>query len=223
MENRQIKLLISYGSSSENYVKAFNALGALTVAKYLPEIDTNYDGLILAGGGDIHPSRFNEEIDGSDKIDLDRDRVEFELLKAYVDLGKPVLGICRGHQLINVFFGGSLYQDLPEAELHKRQNGCDSVHVITADPESVLGKIYGESFSVNSSHHQAVKRLGEGLKATACWNSLYVEAVEHTSLPIIGVQWHPERMCFERKRDDTVSGSEILSYFIDLCKKHREK
>ena len=168
---RKMRILLSRGSSAENYLNALEGVGAEGVAKYLPEVDTNYDGLILCGGGDIHPQFYNEDIDGSKGIDTDRDKCEFALLKAYIEAGKPVLGICRGCQLINVYFGGSLYQHLERADLHVSVNGADSVHKITASEGSVLNSLYGEDFSVNSSHHQAVKALGEGLRITALWNN----------------------------------------------------
>jgi len=217
----KIKLLLSCKSNIENYANALNELGAETVAEYLPSVDTQYDGLVLCGGGDIAPKYFGEELNGSYNIDIERDKAEFALLRAYLDAGKPVLGICRGHQLINVFFGGTLYQHLPEAELHKSHDGKDSVHSIKTVSNSVLAKLYGESFVTNSSHHQAVKKLGEGIRATAYWNEQYVEAIEHISYPVLGVQWHPERMCFKHERDDTVCGAEILKYFINLCDLYR--
>lgn len=212
------KILLSCGTLHQNYVDAVNGLGAEATAKYLPEVDTGYDGLILCGGNDIDPARYGEALDGSVNIDFERDAAEFALLKAYLDAGKPVFGICRGAQLINVFFGGSLYQDLPEAELHKKHNGCDSVHSVTAVADSILGKLYGESFAVNSAHHQAIDVLGTGLRETARWNGQYIEAIEHTAYPLFGVQWHPERMCFRNKREDTVCGANIFQYFIDMCK-----
>jgi len=217
----KIKLLLSCKSNIENYANALNELGAETVAEYLPSVDMQYDGLVLCGGGDIAPKYFGEELNGSYNIDIERDKAEFALLRAYLDAGKPVLGICRGHQLINVFFGGTLYQHLPEAELHKSHDGKDSVHSIKTVSNSVLAKLYGESFVTNSSHHQAVKKLGEGIRATAYWNEQYVEAIEHISYPVLGVQWHPERMCFKHERDDTVCGAEILKYFINLCDLYR--
>ena len=132
------------------------------------------------------------------------------------------MGICRGHQLINVYFGGTLYQDLPEAVLHKKKNGDDNIHEVRAVSDSIPGRLYGKSFSTNSSHHQAVKKLGEGLRATAFWNEQYIEAVEHETLPVFGVQWHPERMCFKHERDDTVCGAGIFKYFIETCEKYRK-
>ena len=217
----KIKILLSCGTKPQNYVDAIRALGAESTAKYLPDVDTGYDGLILCGGTDINPARYGEQINGAVNIDFERDEAEFRLLHAYLQAGKPVLGICRGHQLINVFFGGSLYQDLPEADLHKRQNDHDSVHEIKATPDSILGRLYGASFAVNSAHHQAVKELGTGLRATAIWNGQCIEAIEHITYPIFGVQWHPERMCFQNKREDTVCGADVLRYFLDLCRTYR--
>lgn len=219
----KIKILLSYGGHAENYIEALNNLGAEAVAKRLPNVDTNYDGLILCGGADINPERYGEEMNGAVDIDLERDAAEFALLKAYLDAGKPVLGVCRGHQLINVFFGGTLYQDMVEADFHKRHNENDSVHEVSAISDSIVGRLYGDSFSVNSSHHQAIKALGTGLRATAYWNSQYIEAVEHSDYPVFSIQWHPERMCFSNKRDDTVCGADIFSHFIDMCRENRDK
>ena len=220
---RNVRILLSGKTNLQYYTMALDALGVDITIKYLPEIDTSYDGLILCGGGDIDPKYYNEELNGSTNIDDDRDTVEFALLEAYIAAGKPVMGICRGHQVINVFFGGTLYQDLPDAHLHTSKTDFDIAHDVTAVPDSVVGKLYGTSFSVNSSHHQAVKTLGEGLRATAVWQEKYVEAIEHTALPILSVQWHPERMCFGKKREDTVCGSKFLKYFIDMCEKSRVK
>ena len=215
-----IRILLSGKTNLQYYIDAVNGVGAEADAKYLPDIDTSYDGLILCGGNDIEPSRYNEAVDGAIEIDRDRDQVELDLLKAYIDAGKPVMGICRGFQLINIFFGGSLYQDLPEASLHTNKTDYYTTHFVKATKNSIIGKIYGTSFSVNSAHHQAVKVLGNGLDAAAFWKDKYVEAYEHKSLPIFGVQWHPERMCGEHARNDTVDGSKIFEYFIDLCKSH---
>ena len=217
------KILLSCSAVTKNYVDAVNNLGAEATAYYLPHIDTSYDGLILCGGNDVDPARYYEGMNGAVDIDFKRDSVEFALLEAYIKAGKPVMGICRGHQLINVFFGGSLYQDLPEADLHVSKNGQDSVHEVTALKNSIVGKIYGEAFATNSSHHQCVKELGAGLRATAYWNGKYIEAIEHTLYPIFGVQWHPERMCFNFQREDTVCGADIIKYFIETCEAYRKK
>ena len=218
---KKIKILLSYGDSAENYIDIIEQLGAEAVAKYLPSVDTSYDGLILCGGNDINPERYGEGMDGATDIHFERDTAEFALLQAYLNAGKPIMGICRGHQLINVFFGGSLHQDMPETHLHRGENHADLVHTVNAVPDSILGGLYGETFAVNSTHHQAIKALGNGLRATATWNDQYVEAIEHTKYPIFGVQWHPERMCGKHERKDTVCGADLFKYFIDLCEKHK--
>ena len=85
----------------------------------------------------------------------------------------------------------------------------------------MLCKLYGPSFVVNSSHHQAVDRLGNDLTATAYWNDTYIEGFEHCSQRIYGVQWHPERMCVNEKRTDTVDGIKIFEWFLTICKENR--
>lgn len=217
------RILLSGKARVENYIKAVEAVGAEAVAEYLPKVDTGYDGLILCGGNDVDPKYYNEEIDGSVGIDAERDENEIALLSAYAKAGKPILGICRGHQLINIFFGGSLYQDIPERGLHGRGEMGDGRHEVKAVADSIVGKLYGTEFSVNSAHHQAVKTLGEGLRASAIWGGKYIEAIEHTSLPIFGVQWHPERMCLDNAREDTVSGLSIFEYFVSVISKKRDE
>lgn len=214
----RVRILISYKGEPDYYVAAVKAAGAEPVAIQYPEADTGYDGLILSGGGDIDPARYGEGNVASVRIDQERDRAEFALLDAYIRAGKPVLGICRGHQLINVYFGGSLHQHLEETPLHTNKTKDYLVHDVAAFHDSVVGRLYGTSFAVNSSHHQAVNRLAEGLRATALWNGRYVEALEHETLPILGVQWHPEKMCALCPREDTVDGEKLLRFFVDMCK-----
>ena len=218
----KIRLLLSGSSNMQNYIEAVEFCGAVPTAEYLPKVDTSYDGLVLCGGSDVAPDRYNEPIDGSVNIDYERDAAEFALLKAYLDAGKPILGICRGLQLINIFFGGSLYQDIVESDLHKKHDGVDNRHKVDAVPRCVLNRIYGDAFFVNSAHHQAIKLLGSGIRATAFWEGKYVEAIEHDSYPILAVQWHPERMCFKNKREDTVCGAAVFEHFIDLCRRYRD-
>ncbi len=214
----KIKILLSGKLNLEFYAAAVQAAGAEADAQYLPEIDTSFDGLVLCGGSDIHPSRYHQLPNGAVNMDEERDKVEFALLEAYIRAGKPVLGICRGHQLINVYFGGTLIQDLPEASLHTNKTDFRTAHPVRAEKSGFLGKLYGPEFSVNSFHHQAVDQLGSGLCPAAYWNGTCIEAFEHSVLPILGVQWHPEQMCALVHRDDTVDGSEIFKYFVALCK-----
>ena len=217
----KLRILLSCGDEPWLYEEAVSALGAEPTAKYLPDIDGGYDGLILCGGVDVDPARYGEELDGSVDIDLKRDEVEYALIKTYLEAGKPILGICRGHQILNVYFGGSLYQDIPEVDKH-RQSGEDMIHMVSARPGSILGKLYGESFAVNSIHHQAVKALGKGFCTTADWQGQYAEAIEHSEYPIFSVQWHPERICFRNKKEGVSDGAEIIKYFLELCEKYRK-
>jgi len=212
----KLNILVSApkNNSAPAYVEALRNCGANVTVEYLPKYDASYSGLLLSGGSDVDPKFYNEELNGSVGMDPKRDEAELALIKAFIDAGKPVMGVCRGHQILNVYFGGSLYQDIEEAELHKG----GKAHIINTEENSVLCKLYGSSFAVNSTHHQAVKKPGEGLRVTATRNGKVVEACEHVSLPVISVQWHPETMCFSRKREDTVDGEKIIRYFVDMCK-----
>jgi putative glutamine amidotransferase len=217
----KVKILLSGSSKFQNYTAAVEAAGGIADASYLPAVDTSYDGLILCGGYDINPKHYDQENNGSRDIDDARDEAEIALLKAYVEAGKPVLGICRGLQLINVFFGGSLHQDIPTAEDHSSSvAGQDMVHKVQAEPDSIARKLYEPRFSVNSNHHQAIDYLGNDLKVTMISEEDgVIEGIEHEKLPIFAVQWHPERMCMDHKRSDTVDGLKVFEYFVELCRK----
>lgn len=217
---KKVRLLLSGKTNLQYYSEAFTAAGAEPTVKYLPEINLEYDGLVLCGGSDIDPKYYNQEINGSVDIDNDRDGLEFALLKAYIEAGKPIMGICRGYQLINVYFGGSLFQHIPEVAQHRSGVDLYAAHTVTAVENSDLSKLYGDTFAVNSAHHQAVDRLGDGLRPTAYWNDKYIEAYEHKALPIFAVQWHPERMCAGQRRPDTVDGLPIIKHFVDMCKQN---
>ena len=211
------KILLSTAVKNQNYVDAVEKLGGIAVAQYLPAYDSTCDGLILCGGSDISPDYYGEEINGSVNIDDARDKAEMELIRQFVEAGKPILGICRGCQILNVYFGGSLYQHITNAKDHASNADYDLIHPVTAVQGSLLGCLYGTEFTVNSYHHQAVKILGKGFRITMTSGpEQIVEAIEHETLPIFAVQWHPERMCFANKREDTVDGAEIFKYFLSL-------
>ena len=191
-----------------------------TYGNVLPEIDLSYDGLILGGGNDVHPRYYGQEIDGADDFDDARDEREMDLAKAYIQARKPILGICRGGQLLNVAFGGTLIQHLACTNEHKVEGEEWHSHGVVAKPNSVFEKMYGKEFRVNSLHHQAVGEMGKGLKATLlAEGNEVVEGFEHENLPIFGVQWHPEKMCLAAKRADTADGIEVFRYFVALCQK----
>ncbi len=157
-----ILLSVNKELKKEFYIDAVTAAGGVPFAEYLPQVIAEYDGLILTGGSDINPKFYGEAVNGSVNIDDDRDVLEFALIKAFVDAKKPILGICRGYQILNVYFGGTLIQHLENADTHKATPEGDSVHKVTADNGSLAEKLYSRSFYVNSAHHQAIKKVGGG-------------------------------------------------------------
>lgn len=150
------------------------------------------DGLVLTGGADIDPARYGaaRSADLGD-VEPDRDQLEIALLEAALAADVPVLGICRGHQLINVAFGGTLHQHDPtHARFDLPIDAAD--HAVTVCPGTRLGAIYGADAKVNSLHHQHVDRLGDGLVVSACATDGTVEGIEIPGRDVVGVQWHPE-------------------------------
>lgn len=213
------KILVAANLKKETYVEAVEKNGGIATAIYCPEVDLSYDGLILCGGNDTDPQYYGEEINGAVKIDYERDRTEMAIAKAYIEAGKPIMGICRGHQLLNIALGGNIIQHLDNYLEHQPQEeGQVIYHSTNAEEGSLAYKFWGKEFETNSYHHQAIKDLGQGLKVTAFSdNGQVIEAIEHESLPIIGVQWHPERMCDEAEA--RADGNLIFKYFIELCRR----
>lgn len=160
-----------------------------------------FDGIIFAGGSDVDPTFFNEE--PHQKLGptyLRRDQFEVSLAKAAFEAGKPMMGICRGMQLLNVALGGTLYQDLSE-ELHPTLKHSQDApgnfpsHHVNTEQESRLFKLIGARPYVNSRHHQALNQIAAPLHVTAWADDQIPEAVETTdSDQILAVQWHPENM-----------------------------
>ena len=211
-------------AKGENYMNALTGSGAEPVSTRGERVNPEeFDGLLLPGGGDIAPARYGEEVEGSEGIDEQLDAHQFAVLDDFVKAGKPVLAICRGHQLVNVYFGGSLIQHLENADFHRFTGEGDQTHPSVAEPGSWLEELYGTREMVtNSSHHQAVKRLGEGLKVDQRSVDGVVEAMHHESLPIYCVQWHPERMSFAHRREDTADGEPVFSFFLDICRRGKK-
>lgn len=202
-------------SGQKNYESAVSQAGGVPVPGYCPEADLSCDGLLLCGGGDADPSLYGQEDRGSRDIDRDRDRAELALIEAFMRAGKPILGVCRGHQMVNIALGGTLIQDLPA---HLRPfhvwEEADKVHPVRAAAGSFFERAYGPVFAVNSAHHQGVDRLGAGLRPLLWSEGGVVEAMEHESLPILCVQFHPERMSFGLSRPDTADGAAIFRWLI---------
>lgn len=153
------------------------------------------DGLIVGGGDDIEAHLYGGEIALDVRVDPERDRLELQLLESVVPDGKPVLGICRGAQMVNVFYGGTLHGDVQAVyEEARRMRTVLPRVTVEIDPGTRLGNILGLArCRVNSLHHQSVDRLGRGLTAVAHERSGIVQGIECADADfLVGVQWHPE-------------------------------
>lgn len=196
-------------SVSYTYINAvLNAGGApvvipaVTDGMVLREIVSGLDGLIMIGGEDANPLWFNEEPRQQlGEVDQERDEYDIRLIRLAADRNIPTLGICRGEQLINVAFGGTLYQDIPSQHggknLVKHQQklpGKYASHTVTVTPGSQLAALIGQGLhGVNSFHHQAVKDVAPGFRIVALSTDSIPEAIEAWPYhPVLGVQWHPE-------------------------------
>ena len=181
------------------------------------------DALILSGGEDVDPVHYGEEpLPLLERINPDRDIFDIALIKFAVERGIPVFGICRGHQVMNVAFGGTLYQDIPSqiktGVLKHRQQAplWHGTHAVHLEPTSVLAKVLGKTtVMTNSFHHQAVKDLAPGFVITGRTSDGVVEAMEMKGNPrVFGVQFHPE--------GPTAHGLDewlpVFTYLIELAK-----
>lgn len=163
------------------------------------------DGLLLPGGADINPSLYHETPDAHcGKPNVIRDAAEPVILEQFLQTGKPILAICRGCQLVNVYFGGTLIQDIKDTQTFRHMDflaRAKSTHPVSIAPDSILsGLLDSDSVNVNSMHHQAVGKVGNGLRVTAQSPDGFVEGLELEGHPFcVCVQWHPEHMS---KRDE---------------------
>lgn len=211
-------------------VSAAGGLPALAVDNRHPEdYPAVADGLLLSGGQDLacgiygalRPLQYDYPI--SSRM---RDAFELALCRLFLEAGKPILGIGRGMQVLNVALGGTLMQGIrletgaphpDESAASHRNDGITkaaefSFHPIRTVAGTKLAAILGETAEVSSCHHQAVKTLGEGLRAAACAPDGIIEAIEHESLPAFGVQFHPEREAGAVKAD-----LRVFEAFVRLC------
>jgi len=198
-----------------DYAQAIIAAGGLPV--WVPvDVDPaaiveRLDGLVMTGGTDIAPERYGAERDTAHVLETveARDAYELAVLDAATAIELPTLGICRGVQIINVHAGGTLHQHVPEHAFVGRP-GDERTHDVTFVEGSVLSQCFGASIRVNSLHHQNVDQVGEGLRVTGRADDGGVEAIEHASLPMVAVQWHPEMLA-------TRATDPLFSWLVARC------
>jgi len=181
----------------------------------------DYDGVLILGGGDVDPTRYggNTGEPTVHAVDTTADETEIDLVIGAVENGRPVLGICRGLQLINVAFAGSLVEDLGPDSVHKVHEDRPPMtgHAVSVQPDSLLADALGAGeITVQSGHHQAVRRLGDRLRVVATASDGVVEAVELARPDegwLLAVQWHPEE---PGSPDGQLAA--LLTPFVEACR-----
>lgn len=213
---------------SEGVVPALLPRAAGTVS--VEDLVDGIDGLVLQGGSDMSPLNYDEEpVQPEWAGDAARDAYELELARVCVRRNKPILGVCRGLQLLNVCFGGSLYQDIetmhPQGMVHRNWDVYDQLfHEIALTPNGFLANVYGgpRTARVTSVHHQGIKRLGSDLLVEAVSTSDgIVEAIRlrGDDAFVLGVQWHPE---FQDAADPALlPSSALLQGFLNEVRRRR--
>ena len=173
-----------------------------------------FDGFLFCGGGDIDPKYYNEEIrPKTANISSARDGFEFRMFHEIYPTGKPLLGICRGEQIINVFLGGTLHQHIENHTENRGKDRGERAHYVSIDEKGLLFDLIGEnSILTNTYHHQCVKLLADTLVCDAISEDGYIEAFHSLEHPFcLGVQWHPE-LYYE---DD--DSADIFEAFVKAC------
>lgn len=215
-ESEPVYIGISKGAPAEyygNYSKFINTADSniICLDLYHMPLDSalslldKCSGVLISGGPDVYPGRYDRAVDTikCGPIDFYRDTLEFAIIEKAKTLEMPILGICRGLQIFNVYHGGALYPDIPTdfdtTIVHRCKDTYDCNHNIRVIKESGLFKTAGTAYGVtNSNHHQGIQRIGTGLVPVARTDDGLIEAIEYENaadMPFfLGVQWHPERM-----------------------------
>lgn len=202
-----------------NYITPFIERGVSTII--LPLKDANLqqllyecDAFLIPGGDDIDPKYYNEENTDSKGIDASVDEIDEKVIKHALKYKKPLLGICRGLQSITVFLGGSLHQDIKKAGL--QHDEYEHTHLVHNEMTHEFCKNFKEDFVINSYHHQAANKIPEDFVVLFKHHEI-IEAMMHKELPILALQWHPERLFTEESNI-------IFDYFcLEAKKYHNEK
>ena len=228
--NKQIKIGITDCGKFDNYRRWFESETGIEVVKLSVHLSNSSDvdgceGVVFSGGEDLHPGLYGKpeyvQEHGLKEIIPARDKFEYAVIVRALEQKKPVLGICRGLQLINVFLGGTLVPDIPawvQSTAHGKVNGLDQTHFVRVETGSLLYDICGQELGlVNSAHHQSAAEPAQSLKISAFSEPSIVEAMEWKEPGnkswLLMVQWHPERMA---DLSSPFSAS-IKSAFLEAC------
>ncbi len=211
-EERQIRILmVDDREDNKRVVRRFEKLGCSVTTEAEFDISSvdKYDALIIPGGNNITPSIYGEErSEFTSDTNLEKDKTQIAAVMAFANAGKPIFGICRGCQLINVAFGGTLNQG--NGIYHK------GWHDVRISEDSIFYPAFGTEVDAYHYHKQSVGRIADGFIATQ-WdseNNLMIEAIEHKTLPIYGLQWH----CDAVKMHET--GEKACQVFIDVIREY---
>ncbi|KAJ5109050.1 hypothetical protein N7456_005725 [Penicillium angulare] len=195
-----------YYTDTRPYASAIASAGGVPIVLLPGQVDVHlnlsFDGAVLAGGKDVHPSLYGQEFDPDIEPSTDepRDRLEFAIIRLALERKLPVLGICRGLQLINVFYGGTLHQNLPGNERFRntihfiKEPRNYLAHDVTVHSGKLQRILRSTSFPVNSIHNQGIASLGSGLRSTVIAEDGLIEGIESADGQILAVQWHPEEL-----------------------------
>ncbi|MCX7834453.1 MAG: gamma-glutamyl-gamma-aminobutyrate hydrolase family protein [bacterium] len=207
-------------SAYTNWIESAGGIPiTIPVLKFTSQIHEfleSLDGVLLSGGEDLAPSFYHEApINDYCKGDLRRTWYETAIIREAIKLNKPIFGICRGIQQLNVVLGGTLYQDIPIQigyEINHSQSGVLYAHPVRVCWNKISKNIFEkDTFQTNSSHHQAIKDIGSNGITLAVTFDGVIEAMAWPQFNILGVQWHPERM------DQDELSKKLASIFIDIC------
>jgi putative glutamine amidotransferase len=207
--------------TSRNFVEGIQDAGGLPLVLPIgqPEDAKRYiqriDKLLLGGGHDVNPKLYGQEPHPYlEEINEKRDAFELKLIDEAIKQGKPIFGICRGMQLINVAFGGSLYQDIslfgPTSIKHVQESEMTKqTHLVQIKASSRLATFLPEDYSVNSYHHQTIKNVAPNFTVIAQAPDGIIEGIEANDLPILAIQWHPELT-----RNALATEQQLFTYFV---------
>lgn len=228
--------LMPYHDTSTNdiymrnsYLRAVSAAGGIPVTlplevseKDLKQLVDTLDGFLFTGGPDIHPFLFGEETHPKCRnLSPARDSLEMDILPLIMEQEKPVFGVCRGIQILNIALGGTIYQDIDSQFEFNAPAAHDQpfdfsipCHTVDVYPNTMLSEITGQSsLMVNSMHHQAIRDLAPCLEVSACASSHLIEAVEYPGYPFfLAVQWHPEHLWKKQPEERA-----LFEAFVKAC------